>query len=438
MQSHLWGVSARTLTWLCVATLWVSAASASPEQLEPQHKAPNDVASASPPGASAIRLSWPDIVGLVDQDPRLAAGRFRVDAARGAAIDTAAFPSPTVEATIGEGSARVGDQSRTEWGLSLSLPLTWIAERESKLAAAEAEVEAAVAEREALRRDVELELRALFWNLAYDQTKVSALEALERQTAELVRAARLRVRTGEARPVEAPRAEVELEKVASELDAARTSLASRRAQLALWLGSVEEKTVVADADLSALPTAVDVETALSRARAQHPALTAARARVSSLSAALDTQKTARLPSVSLTGFADDELDRTAYGGGITVTLPVLNWNAGGIAAAAARLAAAQKELDAVRRQIESAVIDAQAACHASVQIATRLSENAVPRSEAVALIMEKAYRLGDAGLLEVIDARRTLLDARRSHLNALVQSQIDCSRLRAFIGEDLS
>jgi cobalt-zinc-cadmium efflux system outer membrane protein len=47
------------------------------------------------------------------------------------------------------------------------------------------------------------------------------------------------------------------------------------------------------------------------------------------------------------------------------------------------------------------------------------------------------YLLGEASLLEVIDARRTLLDARRSYLGTIAQAQIDCSRLRALVGKEL-
>ncbi len=51
--------------------------------------------------------------------------------------------------------------------------------------------------------------------------------------------------------------------------------------------------------------------------------------------------------------------------------------------------------------------------------------------------MERTYQLGEASLLEVIDARRTLLDTRRQLLGALAQAQIDCSRLGALVGEEL-
>ena len=61
----------------------------------------------------------------------------------------------------------------------------------------------------------------------------------------------------------------------------------------------------------------------------------------------------------------------------------------------------------------------------------------MPRSETAASTMERTYQLGEASLLEVIDARRTLLDSRRLYLSALAQAQLDCSRLGALAGEEL-
>jgi outer membrane protein TolC len=60
----------------------------------------------------------------------------------------------------------------------------------------------------------------------------------------------------------------------------------------------------------------------------------------------------------------------------------------------------------------------------------------IPRSEAAASTMERTYRLGDASLLEVIEARRTLLESRSSFLDALVQAHVECSRLGALVGEE--
>jgi len=395
--------------------------------------------AATPQGlpADVVKVTWPDIVGLVDRHPGLAAGAFQVDAARAAVHTAGALPNPTLEATGGRGLARVGDDSRGEWGLALSMPLGWIAQRESKIEAAQAAADVAVAEQSALRRDVLLQLRTMFWNLADAQARVAWLDMLEVQTSTLVRTVKRRVDKGEARPVEATRVEIELEKVDGELEAATTSLSTRQAEFGLWIGAPAGKTIVAVADLDALPIAPDRETALAKARATHPALALARAETRSLEADVSTEKMARVPAFSITGFTASELDRQAYGVVVGVDVPIWNWNSGRIAQAEAELAAGRRRAAATALEVDATVIDAQAACRASLATATRQKDRVVPLSTAAASTMERTYQLGEASLIELIDARRTLLDSLRLYSSSLAQAHIDCSRLGALIGEEL-
>jgi cobalt-zinc-cadmium efflux system outer membrane protein len=387
--------------------------------------------------ATVVKMTWPDIARLADRHPIVAAGNFQIDAARAGVNAAGAVPNPTLEATGGKGLARIGDDSRGEWGLALSVPLGWIAQRRSKIDAARAEVDLAMAEGKTLRRDVLLQLRTLFWSLADEQATVASLEVLEAQTSALVHTVKRRVEKGEARPVEATRVEIELEKVTSELEAAGTSLSARRAELALWLGVPAGNMLVAVADLDALPVAPDRDTALAKARTTHPALALARARTRSLEAEVGTEKMARVPSLSITGFTTSELDRQAYGVGLAVDVPVWNWNSGRIAQAEAKLAAENKKAAATALEVESTVIQAQAACRTSVATATRQKDRVVPLSTTAASTMERTYQLGEVSLLEVIDARRTLLDSRRLYSSALAKAHIDCSRLGALVGEEL-
>ena len=145
---------------------------------------------------------------------------------------------------------------------------------------------------------------------------------------------------------------------------------------------------------------------------------------------------ARVPSFFVTGFTNYELDRRAYGVGLAVDVPLWNWNSGRIVQAEAKQAAGRKQGQATGLEVEASVLEAQSACQASVTTATRFKNNVVPRSESAAATMEKTYQLGEASLLEVIDARRTLLDSRRLYLSALAEAQIDCSRLEVLVGEE--
>jgi outer membrane protein TolC len=94
----------------------------------------------------------------------------------------------------------------------------------------------------------------------------------------------------------------------------------------------------------------------------------------------------------------------------------------------------RKKVAIVALDLETNIIDAQAACRAAVATAIRFRNNVVPRSELAASTMERMYVLGEASLFEVIDARRTLLESRRLYLHAAAQTQIECSRLSTLVG----
>jgi len=282
-----------------------------------------------------------------------------------------------------------------------------------------------------------LQLRTLFWDLAYEQELVMSLEALEAQTAALLATVNKRIEKGEARPVEALQVEVEREKVVSELESARISLSARRAELALWLGIPKNGALAVVADLGQLPIAKDLDTALSLAHKTHPAFAAAQARTNFLEADLVTEKMARVPSFSLSAFTASEADQRVFGAGIGVDLPLWNWNSGRVTQAEAKLAAGQKQAEDAAFEVETIIINAQAACSASASTAIRYSEKVTPRAESAAATMEKIYQLGEASILEVIDTRRTLLESRRLYLSTVAQAQIDCNRLDTLIGAEL-
>ncbi|MBW2732523.1 MAG: TolC family protein [Deltaproteobacteria bacterium] len=384
-----------------------------------------------------IRVTWQDIVKLVAGHPRIAVGNQKTAAARAAVDAAGAVPNPRLEANTAYGQARDSSASRIEWGLGLSIPLGWIAQRGAKIEAADAEAKVADAESKALRRDVLLQLRVLFWNLVHNQERVTALAELSSQTATLAKTVKRRVERGESRPVEATRVEIEAEKVAGELALARSTMKTRRIQLGLWLGVRKGQKLTAVADLAKLPQPISATRARSQTLSSHPAVVAAQARVQALTAAVSIERRARIPGVSIKAFTNHELDRTAYGVGLAVDLPFWNWNSGNIRRAGASLAAGRSQLEVDRIEIESIVVEAQAACQAGVRLAIRYRDKIQPRSTSAAQTIERTYELGEATLLEVIDARRTLLETRTQFLATLAQAQNDCSRLAVLVGEDL-
>lgn len=73
---------------------------------------------------------------------------------------------------------------------------------------------------------------------------------------------------------------------------------------------------------------------------------------------------------------------------------------------------------------------------AAVYLAIRLRDRIGPRVEAIARTYNRMYENGDETLLEMIDARRTLLKTRMKALDTVIKAQIECGRLAAFLGKE--
>jgi cobalt-zinc-cadmium efflux system outer membrane protein len=103
----------------------------------------------------------------------------------------------------------------------------------------------------------------------------------------------------------------------------------------------------------------------------------------------------------------------------------------------ARAAAEGARLDAARRELAAGLGEAWQACSAGQATVRRFQEEILPRAERSARALGRAFELGEAGLLDVIDSRRTLLDTRREALDAQLDMQTACGDLAALAGLEI-
>ncbi|HCF60261.1 MAG TPA: transporter, partial [Myxococcales bacterium] len=286
----------------------------------------------------------------------------------------------------------------------------------------------------AVRLATTRQLRELFIQLAVDQARLRELKVLEADTEQLVRLVSLRVDKGESRPIEKPRAEVELEKVRLELATVAADEETYRKQLATWLAGLPDSGFRVEADLSELPDLPSVEDAIAEALGQHPELKAAQARLETRQAEIGIERRKRLPRFALNAYAEQEPDRRVFGGGIGIEVPIWNWSSAGIRRAEAAKAAQEARAESGERELRARVIEAWGACKRSGLVAMRYGTEVVPRVEKASTTLERAYQLGETGLLDLVDARRLLVAARREQLDAQLEAQLECARLQNLLG----
>lgn len=376
-------------------------------------------------------LHWADVVAAIDRDPRVAASQSRVRSAEGAVSTARTPPNPEVEATAGKGKAQEGPARRNEWSLAVSIPLDWLAKRGPEIDAARASVDELAAESQALRGEVSAELWRLFIRAGYAQSEVETLEATEQQVEGLTRLVRRRVEAGEGRPVEVPRVELEVERVRNDLSTARAARDGALGQLGVWLGAPIRRVEVP----AAPPPEVDAAARGDLSR--HPRVRAALARAAASRAEASVARRSRIPSVTAGGYYASELDREAVGGKIAIELPLWDWKSGRIRRAEAAAEAEARRADAEAKLVSAALEEGLAACGRARAVAERERTNILPRAEDSARTLERTFQLGEAGILDVIDSRRVLLETRRQVLSSARERDMECGALILLSGREL-
>jgi cobalt-zinc-cadmium efflux system outer membrane protein len=318
--------------------------------------------------------------------------------------------------------------------VAVELPLDHLATRGPRVAAARATERAARVEVQVARAQALRAVRREFIALAHAQAQLDAQLELESQVARLAALVRTRAERGEARPTEVPRVEIELERLRAAIARTRSSTAALRARLSSTVG-VPVTRVEAELERSlAPPPREELEARLVTAG---PGVEAARARVVAATEELRAERRERVPRISVGAGHVEELDRRATSVSATVTVPLWNWNGGKVRQAEANVRAEQARLDASTRETRATTSDAWHACVAGQANATRFREEVLPRAEGSARTMGRAFELGEAGLLDVIDTRRVLLDTRREYLDLLLDMQNACGDLAALAGLEL-
>ncbi|HSM93726.1 MAG TPA: TolC family protein [Anaeromyxobacteraceae bacterium] len=389
-------------------------------------------AAAEPQSVPVLR--WPEVAAAVDRHPLVAGAEAARRGAAGAVATARALPDPILSVSMGEARSRVGGAGGREWSYTIGLPLDLLATRGPRVAAAEAteastRQDAAAARAEALR-----ELRRAFVALAHDEAAVETTAALEGQAAQLAALVRKRAERGEARPTEVPRVEMELERLRGALDRARAAAEGARQRLTAAVGRPVGRV---EADLSLAPSLPALDALRERVLASSPILQASRARVDAAAAGASAERWERFPKIAIEGTRAEEPDRRTTTFGATVALPVWSWNGGRVREADAAVDAERARLDAAARELTARLGEAWQACAAGQAVVRRFGQEILPRAERSAGALGRAFELGEVGLLDVIDARRTLLDTRREALDVQLDMQNACGDLAALAGLEL-
>jgi cobalt-zinc-cadmium efflux system outer membrane protein len=383
-------------------------------------------------GLVAQERTEQELIDLIVRDgPRARAIRAAADVVIAEQAARSVFPNPVASYTReGAGFTEFAliEQSLPAFGLRDALARAGVAARE----AAEAERDARLWQLRSDARDAIARLR-----IALRRTR--SAESTIRLVEGLIAVLRTREQEGEGSRFDRVRAEQELVESQQQLVAAAVDRAEARSALSALLPA---GTFVPDldfgADTTALPPAVDaLVTRASTSRAELRALQAAAQRFSS-EADVARRATGLAPTISGGLKRADDGNDTRAGAvvGVSVVAPLFNrgsreadrWNA-----------------ERTRVEFERVVLDADIRAEitrAAEALALRLEHSraidaSLKSGEELITIADVAYREGDIGILQLLDAYRTAARARERAIDAHLSLRRAQTALERAVGATL-
>ncbi len=401
---------------------------------------PAGAATAPPPvtatGSDAVVLSLADLVALVQRyNPGLRAALQSRDAATAAVTTASALPNPEIETGTGQGRARLPSAqggSLSSWTISQRLenPNLRSARIEGARFGLEGSRQQVAVTANELVAQVRLKAYELLLRREEAEAAGDALQLLE-QIRERVRA---RVQTGEAPRLESIKADAEVVNARQRFEAAR--LQADQAALALTRLAAGQlppgwRLAASLSDTPLLPTGEQLQ---NEAQSRNPELAQLRAEVARREALLREARASRFPGVDvrLGEMRERELRQGMVSVG--VRLPLLDQGRGRIDEAAAELSRTQTLLEGRGKELTIQIESARKALEVARLRVDALSRGALPDAEAALRVAQAAYRFGERGILEVLDAQRLLRSVRADLIDARFRLQAAAVELEFLAG----
>ncbi|MEJ8853318.1 TolC family protein [Variovorax robiniae] len=362
-------------------------------------------------------------------NPELSAARLEVDATAGARLQAEARPNPELAFLLED--TRQATRTTT---LQVNQPIELGGKRDARMAAAERGSDVARLELQARRQAVRAAVTTAYFDLLAVQERVRVAEAGLAVVQRSSRAATQRVAAGKVSPVEETKARVAEAGVRIELVQVRGEETGARARLAHAIGQPMDGYVL-DGSLDALPQA-PADEAFRSSLESAPAVRRADLEVerrAALTAVENTRKVSDI-TVSLGGKRNNELGLNQAVIGVTVPLPLFDRNQGNVLEALRREDKAREEANVARASVRSDAIQARERLLAARTEALSLGADVLPGAQSAFDASTRGFELGKFNFLEVLDAQRTLLQARTQYLRSLAEAHRAAADLNRILG----
>jgi cobalt-zinc-cadmium efflux system outer membrane protein len=388
------------------------------------------------PAADIGALSLPEArKRALEQNPELKALEAQVRAAEGTLKQAGAFPNPELAFEIEDFGGDLEGLRESQTTLSLAQTVETGGKRAARIRSTRLEKDVAAIECLRKKLDLVADVDRRFAELLGARERLRIAEE-NRATAQQVAAAvAALVEAGEVSPIEKTRAESDEALALIDVEAARRDMhIAKRALAALW-GKPEPdfgEPQGALAEDAALP---DEAQALARLE-RLPDLARWKAEIARLEVSRTLARRSRFPDLTFSaGWRRYEVTGAhAYVAGIGLPIPLFNRNTGAVIEASARLDQGRLGQEAEEVSLQSSFHTAHEALSKAVEEARILREQVLPKAGEVYNALKEGYQRGKFRLLDLLEARRGLANAKLRYVETLVRVNLAKADLERLLG----
>lgn len=379
-------------------------------------------------GVQATPLTLKAALEQLQAHPQWQAAQAAIEQAQAERVTAGQYLNPSLD---------IVTETHDKQSIGLAFPLETMAVRQYRQQGADYGIAFAVQQAALTQRQLKAQIQRSYLRIVQRQQEMVLAREELTLLEKLRHAVQLKVTVGESPRYEGVKAEAEWLSSKTRFQSAQQQFQLAQQQLAELLGLTMlpevDMHLPSDDRLCQLPTQ-DFQSLL----AQYPLYQAAQANLAKDQAAIRYEESLVMPQPTLLLGSEHEpgLDRLKVG--VSLPLPLWNQRDGQIATARAKQKQSEASVHLVDRNLKQAWSEAMMRYQsANTQLASYES-GLLAEAETAFNVAQSAYKYGERGILDFIDAQRTLASVKRGYLTNQFERRyacIDIQQLMPSIGD---
>lgn len=393
---------------------------------------PMTVATAAEIKEPVTKLALEEALNLaLNANPEIAVALRERESIEGIKTQAAVRPNPSISTLM-----RDTRSATRETTLQINQEFELGNKRDARISAAETLYSKAEAELEKKRSEIHANVIVAFYGVLAAQERLNLAKSSLEIANLALDAASKRVKAGKSSPVEETKSKIAESTARIELTQATSQLNSSRKLLTSLWGNSLPIFDHADGDVTVVPEVGGLNE-LSGMLQNAPAVKIAKLEINTREALTKIERSKSTPNVTLSaGIVNNQdlgLNQALIG--LSLPIPVFDRNQGNLQEAVSRKYKAEDELIALRNQLGVNLANQHERLIAARQAFESLRTEILPSAQSAFYAANKGFTAGKFNFLDVLDAQRTLVQAKSQYIQALLEAHQAVAEIERILGD---